>query len=236
MAAEPAELLAERLRPLAIDERSSRAEKCPQPPDRDAELMQALGIRRRGGCPGRGRAARGSRRRARSPSASPGGVSFVSFGGVGRPVQAEHAVELRLELARSRGHRPCAAPWRAGASAFSSPSISSTSTSRKRWETRWPTSTATLSSTISAPWARTTSRRVRRRATGTSAAPRRYAASRSTSSAGGRAGGPPQLELEPGRVARQLQLPQPGPVLDAMPKRDPVAREAQVGACRDRSR
>ena len=43
---------------------------------------------------------------------------------------------------------------------------------------------------------------------------------------GGRAA---QLELEPGRVARQLQLPQPGAVLDAMPKRDPVAREAQVG-------
>ena len=45
-----------------------------------------------------------------------------------------------------------------------------------------------------------------------------------------------QLELEPGRVARQLQLPHPGPVLDAMSKRDPVAREAQVGACRGRSR
>ena len=44
MAAEPAELLAERLGPLAIDERAGRAEKCPQPPGRDAELMQVLGI------------------------------------------------------------------------------------------------------------------------------------------------------------------------------------------------
>ena len=44
--------------------------------------------------------------------------------------------------------------------------------------------------------------------------------------AGGRAA---ELELEPGRVARQLQLPHPGAVLDAMPKRDPVPREAQVG-------
>ena len=37
-----------------------------------------------------------------------------------------------------------------------------------------------------------------------------------------------QLELEPRRLARQLQLPEPGPVLDAMPEGDAVPRQPEV--------
>ena len=55
--------------------------------------------RRHGGCRDRGRAARGTRRRARSPSASPGGVSFVELRPRPACRQVERPVELRLELA-----------------------------------------------------------------------------------------------------------------------------------------
>ena len=44
MAAEPAELLAQRLGPVVVDERARRAEECPQPPRRDAELVQVLRV------------------------------------------------------------------------------------------------------------------------------------------------------------------------------------------------
>ena len=72
----------------------------------------------------------------------------------------------------------------------SSPPTSSISSSRKRWTTRAPASTETESSTISAPRARTTSRRVRSRATGPSSRPRRKPTRSDVSSSGGRAGRP----------------------------------------------
>ena len=98
VAAEPAELLAQRLRPLAIDERARRAEKRPQPPGRDAELMQVLGIVAAAGagvvgeeCPILG-LERDPERLARR------GV-LRQLGRFGRAVQVERPVELRLQLA-----------------------------------------------------------------------------------------------------------------------------------------
>ena len=77
--------------------------------------------------------------------------------------------------------------------------------------------------------ARSPSRRVRSRATGTRSRPCRWATSSEVISCGGRAGGPGLLELDAVRAVRQLQLPQPGAVLEPVTERDPVSREAEVG-------
>ena len=185
---EPAELVAERLRPRPVEQPATGAEERPQAPGRDTELVQVLGIgaepdarvveqeparllgqrepeRRRAAESRGGRPRRRSGRRDRAPGRASG-----------------EARPARRRLAASSSTSRC--------SVRSSPPTSSTSSSRKRRVTRWPSSTATESSTISAPSARTTSRRVRSRATGRSSRPRRNPTRSDESSSGGLAGGP----------------------------------------------
>ena len=190
MAAEPAELLPERLGPLAIDERARRAEKCPQPPGRDAELMQVLrivaaagtrvvgeerpvvGLERDPERLARRRVLRQlGRSRARRSGRAPGRAS--------------------ASARRSRGRLPCAAPWPAGAAP-----------SRRRRSAR-PRPRGSAARPAGPRARRRCRRRSRRPGPGPprggcgggrparARAPRRNAGSRSTSSAGGRAGGPP---------------------------------------------
>ena len=85
--AEPAELLAERLGPAPVDERSRGAQEGPQPPRRDAKLVEVLGIvaaaRPRIVCEQRPVVALES-----VPSASTGGVPFLFVGVSGVPARS----------------------------------------------------------------------------------------------------------------------------------------------------
>ena len=226
MAAEPAELLAERLGPLAIDERARRAEKCPQPPGRDAELMQVLRI-----VAAPGTRVVGEQRPVVGVERDPERLArrrvLRQLGRCGRPVQVERPVELRLQLAGlvsaclaqllgQLAQRLLVPVDQLDLDLAEAPGdplafehgdavvddLGALGQDHLAAGAQAGDRHERRAAEVRGQQVDELGRRTRRRAA--------------------------QLELEPGRVARQLQLPHPGAVLDAMPKRDPVPREAQI--------
>ncbi len=184
-------------------------------------------IRSRASCPDRGRARarpvpecgraasrRSTRRRARRPGSAWNSRSSAwnTFGRVSPSVAPARRSSFSIRR-----------------SVFSSPSINSTSSSSKLRVTRWWSRTATVSWTTSAPSA----------TDALAAGPEpRDRQQRGATKVGDeqfqhvvrwRARPAVGLELEPSVAPQQLQLPEPLPVLDAVPQRDAATREPVVG-------
>ena len=226
-AAEPADLVTERLRPRRLEKRPPRPEEGAQTPGGHAELMEVLRVRAEPDA----RVVEQQAPRLLAERDPEGGARRRSAGHRSPPRRQEGD---RGRGTASAAARPASvAPARRSSftsrrSVRSSPPTSSTSSSRKRRVTRCPESRATESSTTSAPSTSTTSRRVRSRATGANSRPRRNATSSDESSSGGRAGGPALLELGAARPTRELELPEARSLLDPVAERDAVPREHEV--------
>ena len=210
----------------AVDERARGAEERPQAARRHPELVQVLGIVPPAGA-GIVREQRQVLGLERDPERLPGRRALLAHPGVDGPRQVERAVELRLQLAG----RPGAGP------------------AQLLLELAQRSLVAVEQLDLDLPEA---ARHVLALEHGDAVVHDLGAAGADPLPAGAQARdghergaaeigrqqgdqlgrGPRrrsrQLELEPGRVTWELQLPEPGAVLDAMAERDAVPREAQV--------
>ena len=232
-AAEPAQLGPQRAHPIGVEQRPGGAQDRAHPPRRHPHLVQLLRI---GAEPGArmvaddrlvlgaqrgGDVLAGRRRPAQAGAAGAGACRSSAWKSFGR--ESVSAAPGPAQAADDgAADRPCR------------PSTSSTSISSNRRAIRRPSNTDTASVTTSASLrspsrARTPVRRVRRRATGTGRAPRRWAASRPSTSAGSRPRDALELELEPILAVGQLQLPGAVAALGAVAQGDPGRGQPQVG-------
>ena len=230
--AEPAELEPQRLRPVGIEQWTTRAQERAQPPRGHAHLVELLGIAAepRSGIVRHDGPVLGLEHRLQM---LPRRRVAARCRALRRPFEVERLEDLRAAVALAR-HRPPGAPCRASASPFSSPSTSSTSSSRNERTIFLSAMTETTSivTSATAPVAasvRIPERFVRRTATGSSGMAPCVRGEQLGHLGGHRARGAGQLELETVGPAWQLQLPEPAAVLHPPAQRDARAGEAVVG-------
>ncbi len=227
MAAEPAELLPERRRPVDVDESASNAEKGPEPAGRDPKLVQILRIvaaPRAGVVDEEGAVLR----LEGDPQCLPGRSPLPAGAALDRVRQVERAVELRLQRPGRRRARPAQLLLDlAQGSLVAVEQFHLDLAETARYLLTFEDGDAVVDD-LGAP--------------GANPLPARAQARHGHEPGAAQVGGEQlhhlhrrprrrarRLELQPGGVARQLELPQARSVLDAMPERHAMPREPEVG-------